>query len=76
MPPPTTLGSYCKMPTAASTHSHKSHHRVVCRIAIEATPTQLRVTDLTIEDPSVVDYFAALDDDEVQQRLMRSSTSV
>jgi hypothetical protein len=38
-------------------------------MAVEATPEQLRVTDLTIEDPSVVDYFAALDDDEVQQRL-------
>ena len=38
-------------------------------MAVEATPEQLRVTDFTIEDPSVVDYFAALDDDVVQQRL-------
>ena len=38
-------------------------------MAVEATPTQLRVTDLTIDDPSVVDYFAALDDNEVNQRV-------
>jgi hypothetical protein len=69
MPALTTPGSYCNMLAAATTHTHKPHHRVVFRMAVEATPEQLRVTDLTIEDPSVVDYFAALDDDEVQQRL-------
>ncbi len=38
-------------------------------MAVEATPEQLRVTDLTIDDPGVVDYFAALDENEVNQRL-------
>jgi len=57
------------MLAAAATHTNKPHHCVVFCMAIEATPEQLRVTDLTIEDPSVVDYFAALNDDEVNQRL-------
>jgi len=69
MPALNTPGSYCNMLAAVTAHTHKPHHRVVFYMAIKATPTQLRVTDLTIEDPSVVDYFAALDDEEVNQRL-------